>query len=113
MPISTTRLGGRRKNWVERDALPSGIDTAEATVGLRDAGHLHGTRLERALASAIGSGSAELVCHPGVGGDELARRYAWRYDWEAETRALCATGLRERLAADGFALARLRRDLPA
>jgi hypothetical protein len=42
---------------------------------------------------------AELVVHPGVGTDAIARDYAWGYRWDTETSALCSDVVREAMAA--------------
>lgn len=73
------------------------------TVALYDAGHLTPERLLASLPET-GAETAELVCHPGVGTPALAARYDWGYDWDEETAALCAPGLREILWERGFAL---------
>ena len=67
------------------------------TIGVAEAGHL---RDVVPLLDHV-DGVTELVTHPGVnvGG------YAWGYDWDAETRALCAPHLREELARRGIELA--------
>ena len=70
--------------------------TNSRTIGVADAGHLHdvGPLLDQV------EGVTELVTHPGVGVDG----YAWGYEWEAETRALCAPGLREEISRRGIEL---------
>lgn len=97
-------LGWRASRRLEerRGAAVTGV----RTVALFDAGHL--TR-ERLLGSLWEAGReagevTELVCHPGIGGKALAARYDWGYDWDEETAALCAPGLRELLGEQGFAL---------
>jgi predicted glycoside hydrolase/deacetylase ChbG (UPF0249 family) len=85
--------------------LPAAISGVR-TIALFDAGHLTRERLLSSLAEA-GPGTGEmpeLVCHPGVGGEALAARYDWGYDWDAETAALCAPGLRGLLRERGFEL---------
>lgn len=67
------------------------------TIGVADAGHI---RDVVPLLDFV-DGLTELVTHPGVGVDAYAH---WNYDWEAETRALCAPGLREELAQRGIEL---------
>lgn len=66
------------------------------TIGVMEAGHLSDVL---PLFDHV-QGVTELVTHPGLG----VAGYAWGYDWEAETRALCAPGLREALEARGIAL---------
>ena len=67
------------------------------TIGVAGAGHL--TDVVPLLDHV--EGITELVTHPGVGVDG----YAWGYDWEAETRALCDPRLREEIARRGITLA--------
>ncbi len=67
------------------------------TIGVADAGHLHD--IEPLLDSV--DGVTELVVHPGVGVD--AYRH-WRYEWDAETKALCDPALRPAIAARGIEL---------
>lgn len=85
--------GARRKLAAARniDGLP--------TIGVLRAGRLSLGALAKALAAA--EGRSELVCHPGTDNDELDVTYAWGYDWEAETEALCSAAAREMLAAAG------------
>jgi chitin disaccharide deacetylase len=64
----------------------------DRTIGVMEAGHLRD--IEPLLDHV--EGTTELVTHPGIGVDAYPH---WRYDWEAETRALCAPGLREAIAA--------------
>ena len=74
----------------------------ERTLGIADAGHLTVGRLRRALTGA--GGTNELVCHPGVGGADLAAEYDWDYDWDAETAALCDPEVPEMLRSAGIEL---------
>jgi predicted glycoside hydrolase/deacetylase ChbG (UPF0249 family) len=69
----------------------------DRTIGVLEAGHL--TNVEPLLDHV--EGVTELVTHPGIGVDAYPH---WRYDWEAETGALCAPGLREALAQRGIEL---------
>ena len=96
------RLQARRGTAVSGALAVSGVPT----VALLDAGHLTRERLLDSLREAgRGAGEvAELVCHPGLGGRALATRYDWGYDWDEETAALCAPGLREVLRDRGFEL---------
>jgi len=73
-----------------------GSFTNDRTIGVGIAGH---------LADAVPlldevEGLTELVTHPGLG----VTGYDWGYTWEAETRALCAAGLRNELASRGIEL---------
>lgn len=69
----------------------------DRTIGVREAGHL--TDIEPLLDHV--DGVTELVTHPGLGVDGY---WHWRYDWEGETRALCAPGLRDAMAKRGIEL---------
>jgi predicted glycoside hydrolase/deacetylase ChbG (UPF0249 family) len=82
-----------------RAILPSACLALDRTVGIADAGHLDPHRLAKALRHAASGApdTAELVCHPGLGGPELAQSYRWNYAWDAETAALCRPGLRDDL----------------
>lgn len=71
--------------------------TNDRTIGVLEAGHLR--EIEPLLDHV--EGTTELVTHPGIGVDAYPH---WHYDWETETRALCAPGLREAIAARGIAL---------
>lgn len=66
------------------------------TIGVADAGHLHDIV---PLLDHV-DGVTELVAHPGVS----VSGYAWGYDWDAETRALCDPRLRVELAQRGIEL---------
>jgi chitin disaccharide deacetylase len=70
--------------------------TNERTIGVADAGHLRNVMplLDRV------EGLTELVTHPGVAVDS----YDWGYAWDAETRALCDSRLREELEARSIEL---------
>lgn len=67
--------------------------------------HTIGVAIAGQLASVIPlldrvEGVTELVTHPGLG----VSGYAWGYDWERETRALCDPRLRDELRARGIEL---------
>jgi len=79
------------------------VAAVERTLGVVDAGHLTVERLRGALRLAA-PGVSELVCHPGLGDQELAAAYAWGYDWDAETAALCDPGIPELLREEGIEL---------
>jgi predicted glycoside hydrolase/deacetylase ChbG (UPF0249 family) len=68
-----------------------GRGTNDRTIGVRQAGHL---RDVEPLLDFV-DGTTELVTHPGL---NVTGYRHWKYDWDAETRALCAPGLREALA---------------
>lgn len=71
--------------------------TNDRTIGVLEAGHLR--EIEPLLDHV--EGTTELVTHPGIGVDAYPH---WRYDWEAEARALCAPGLRDAIARRGILL---------
>ncbi|HEX8617535.1 MAG TPA: ChbG/HpnK family deacetylase [Thermoanaerobaculia bacterium] len=64
--------------------------TNARTIGVSIAGHLDDVV---PLLDHV-QGVTELVTHPGIG----VTGYDWQYEWERETRALCAAGLRDELA---------------
>jgi predicted glycoside hydrolase/deacetylase ChbG (UPF0249 family) len=78
------------------NVLASG-GTNDRTIGVLEAGQL---RDMVPLLDHV-EGITELVTHPGIGVDAYPH---WRYDWEAETTALCAPGLRDAIAARGIEL---------
>jgi len=71
--------------------------TNDRTIGVSGAGHLEDVV---PLLDHV-RGVTELVTHPGIG----VSGYAWGYDWDRETRALCDPRLREQLVTRGIALA--------
>lgn len=81
-----------------RPRLPPARTTGRA-IGIVAAGHLTPAKLTRILEDV--KGRTELVCHPGIGGGELAKEYDWGYGWDAETAALCDPGVREGLERAG------------
>jgi predicted glycoside hydrolase/deacetylase ChbG (UPF0249 family) len=72
------------------------------TVGVRVAGHLNPARLRHCLDQV--QGDSELVCHPGLGNEELAAAYDWGYAWEEETAALMDPALPALLEEKGISL---------
>lgn len=79
------------------------LRTPDACLGLAETGALDEASLLRLL-DEIPDGTSELVCHPGLGGEAIARDYAWGFRWDRETRALTQPGLRERLRERGVQL---------
>lgn len=71
--------------------------TNDHTIGVAIAGHLDDVT---PLLDHV-DGVTELVTHPGVG---VTSYPAWAYEWDRETRALCAPGLREELVRRGIVL---------
>lgn len=78
----------------------------DRTVGVLAAGHLTAAALRRALDQV--EGLTELVCHPGLGGSELAREYDWGYGWDEETAALRDPALPSLLLEKGISLTAFR-----
>lgn len=79
-----------------RRARMAGL-TNDRTIGVAVAGHLDDVV---PLLDHV-QGITELVTHPGVG----VSGYAWGYDWDRETRALCDPRLREQLVTHALTLA--------
>ncbi len=71
--------------------------TNDRTIGVAMAGHLDDVvpMLDHV------DGVTELVTHPGV---NVTSYPSWAYEWDRETRALCAPGLRDELARRGIEL---------
>ncbi|HEY0511831.1 MAG TPA: ChbG/HpnK family deacetylase [Thermoanaerobaculia bacterium] len=92
------RIGRRARQRLEGSA----VRTTDRTVGILEAGNLTRERLARILEDV--DGTTELVCHPGIGDDDLAAAYGWGYGWEKETAALCDPGLRKALQEGGIEL---------
>jgi predicted glycoside hydrolase/deacetylase ChbG (UPF0249 family) len=67
------------------------------TIGISEAGHLDREAILRLL-RLVPDGVTELVTHPGIDDGTLARRYAWNYEWDRETTALCDPAVRAALA---------------
>ena len=77
----------------------------DMTTGIAVAGRLD-TKSLLALLSDV-RGLAELVVHPGVGRETIAKDYAWGYIWDAETAALCEPTVRAEIASRGIELTSL------
>jgi chitin disaccharide deacetylase len=71
--------------------------TNDRTIGVAVAGHLDDVV---PLLDHV-EGVTELVTHPGIG---VMSYPHWGYEWDRETRALCAPGLREEIAKRGIEL---------
>jgi predicted glycoside hydrolase/deacetylase ChbG (UPF0249 family) len=82
-----------------------GFVTNDATIGIRDAGHLDADRIAGLLDSA--RGVTELVTHP-ASGDGPAGRYAWKYDWQGEADALCDPRIRLECERRGIEIVSIR-----
>ncbi|MES1243950.1 MAG: ChbG/HpnK family deacetylase [Acidobacteriota bacterium] len=100
--LSPRGLQIRALNALGRRAR-SGLFSADRTVGVLAAGHLTAEALRRCLDDV--DGTTELVCHPGLGGAELAREYDWGYGWDEETAALADPALPGFLEEKGISLA--------
>ena len=89
-------LSMRALSFLGRRGREGGF-TNDRTIGVAGAGHLEN------VVPLLGhvQGVTELVTHPGAG----VSGYAWGYDWEGETRALCDPRLPEELAVRGITLA--------
>jgi predicted glycoside hydrolase/deacetylase ChbG (UPF0249 family) len=93
------RLGRRARLRLEK---ARNVRTMAQTVGVLTAGRLTVEALGQALPGV--EGTAELVCHPGLGDSTLAAEYNWGYAWDAETAALCDRRVPEMLRAAGIEL---------
>jgi predicted glycoside hydrolase/deacetylase ChbG (UPF0249 family) len=79
------------------------LATNDRTIGVAIAGHVTSTADLIALLDDV-DGLTELVCHPGLGEDELREAYEWGYAWEPETQALCDAALRGAIVERGIEL---------
>ncbi len=75
-------------------------------IGIMEAGRITTARLVALLDHV--AGVTELVSHPGEGDEAIARRYNWRYRWDAEREALCDPRVRDKIAAEGITLGGVR-----
>ena len=89
-PPAPRRVAIRALSFLGRRARTEGL-TNDHTIGVAEAGHLTDVvpLLDRVREVT------ELVTHPGVG---VTGYDHWRYDWDAETRALCDPRLPGELA---------------
>jgi predicted glycoside hydrolase/deacetylase ChbG (UPF0249 family) len=85
----------RRLSIAALNALGSG----GSTIGVMEAGHLTADRIIDLLCHV--KGTTELVAHPGIAVDAYPH---WRYEWDAETEALCDPRLRQAIADRGIEL---------
>ena len=90
-------------------AEAAGLVTPEWAVGLDEAGHMHGSRFEDALALLAGRHphTAEVGCHPGDA-DDARSAYRWGYDWDRELEWLTSTEARAAVESAGFVLGNYR-----
>lgn len=70
------------------------MKTSDCCYGLVESGHLEEKRLFCVLENLV-PGTGELVCHPGVGTEDLASRFDWGYDWQSELNALTNPAIRD------------------
>ena len=84
----------------------AGLPTTDATVGLDEAGALHGIALRDAIERLgdSGAGAADLVCHPGEAGDPELEATGWGFAWADEVAALTSPAASEAVDAAGFRL---------
>jgi predicted glycoside hydrolase/deacetylase ChbG (UPF0249 family) len=94
--VTARPLSMRALSMLGRRAKHTGL-TNDRTIGVATAGHLDDVV---SLLDHV-QGITELVTHPGV----AVSGYAWGYDWDRETRALCDPRLREELGKRGITLA--------
>jgi predicted glycoside hydrolase/deacetylase ChbG (UPF0249 family) len=85
----------RRLSIAALNALGSG----GSTIGVMEAGHLTADRIIRLLRHV--QGTTELVTHPGIDVDAYPQ---WKYDWNAETAALCDPRVRNAIEDGGIEL---------
>src|SRR5712691_1039438 len=74
-------------------------DRSRRTIGVAEAGHLTAERIVALLDHV--SDVTELIAHPGVNVSGYAH---WKYEWDAETRALCDSRVREAIEQRGIRL---------
>lgn len=82
----------------------------DRTIGVAGAGHLSVDSIIRLLDEV--RGVTELVVHPGIGGASLASTYAWRYEWDAETAALCDPRVKDAIHDGNVSLTAMRETFP-
>jgi hypothetical protein len=87
-----------------RRAARSGLSTTDRFVGFRQSGHLTEPALVELLRSLPSKGSVELGCHPRAGTDPDRARYAWGFEWSAESSALQSAAARSILKERGIQL---------
>jgi len=72
----------------------AGMHYPDRFYGLAETGSLDAETVRRIIRS-LSDGTSELMCHPGLPDDALAKRTGWGYGWEGELNAVTASGLRE------------------
>lgn len=99
--VRTVAIAGlaRLARGAAKLARRRGFTTNDATIGIRDAGHLDVDRIVELLDSA--TGVTELVTHPGLGAGP-AERYRWSYEWQREADALCDSRIRSECERRGI-----------
>lgn len=98
--VLSAMSGRARHRWKGR----SSIAMNDRAIGILHAGHLTASHLMGLLDSV--EGVTELVTHPGAETSEIAKAYAWGYEWDEETAALCDRRVREGIVEKGIELTR-------
>jgi predicted glycoside hydrolase/deacetylase ChbG (UPF0249 family) len=88
------------------EARGAGLLANDRTIGVAEAGHLDAAKLRRLLGEV--EAVTELVTHPGLDGSAIGREYDWRYEWDAETAALCDETVAREVASRGITLVGIR-----
>jgi hopanoid biosynthesis associated protein HpnK len=86
-----------------RQVRRSGLATADVLLGAAETGRLDEARLLR-LVERLPRGTSELVCHPGIGDEDIGRRYEWGFGWDSELRGLTSPRVRAALETRGVRL---------
>jgi hopanoid biosynthesis associated protein HpnK len=88
-----------------RQARHADLAAPDTFLGMAETGRLDENRLLN-LIRRIPRGDSELVCHPGLGNDEISTTYGWGFDWDKETKALTSANVREAIESAGILLVR-------
>ncbi|MFC1590447.1 ChbG/HpnK family deacetylase, partial [Candidatus Omnitrophota bacterium] len=89
----------------------SGVVFPDRLFGFLDSGALSEPLIERMLKS-LKSGTTELVCHPGLLGPEIPRRFKFYANCEDELAALTSSRVKGLISELGLKLVSFK-DLPA
>jgi predicted glycoside hydrolase/deacetylase ChbG (UPF0249 family) len=79
-----------------------GLRRSDDFVGFYFGGRLDEANLETVLGTLPGTGTVELMCHPGA--EDMRPIGDWEYAWAAERNALTSPRIRELVAARGMQL---------
>ena len=90
---------GARRRRIPIALLSALADRSGTTIGVAEAGHLTADRIVELLDCV--SDVTELVAHPGL---NVAGYAHWKYDWDAETHALCDPRVREAISTKNIDL---------